>query len=117
MVPSSRLLTGLDKHTAADLRKQFGKRITDGCGKSFACRNICPAGIDIERLMARSKARTVICKEIDSLRSQFFHKCRYFSSHPNERSTIHPSAYIFFFIVAGMTTEKVYSSIIVPHFH
>lgn len=56
MIPSSRLLTGLDKHTAADLRKQFGKRITDGCGKSFACRNICPAGIDIENLMARSDA-------------------------------------------------------------
>ena len=29
---------------------------TDGCGKSFACRNICPARIDIERLMARSNA-------------------------------------------------------------
>ena len=56
MVPSSRLLAGLDKHAAADLRRQFGKRITDGCGKSFACRNICPAGIDIERLMARSNS-------------------------------------------------------------
>ena len=56
MVSSSRLLTGLDKHTATDLRKQFEKRITDGCGKSFACRNICPARIDIERLMARSNA-------------------------------------------------------------
>ncbi len=56
MVPSSRLLAGMDKHAARDLRKQFGKRITDGCGKSFACRNICPAGIDIEKLMARSDA-------------------------------------------------------------
>lgn len=56
MVPSSRLLTGLDKRSAHDLRKQFAKKITDGCGKSFACRNICPAGIDIEKLMVRSNA-------------------------------------------------------------
>lgn len=56
MVPSSRLLTGMDKRSARELRRQFGRRITDGCGKSFACRNICPAGIDIEKLMARSNA-------------------------------------------------------------
>ncbi len=56
MVPSSRLLTGMNKGDAHDLRKQFGKKITDGCGKSFACRNICPTGIDIEKLMARSDA-------------------------------------------------------------
>lgn len=56
MVPSSRLIAGMDKSNSRNLRKQFGKKITDGCGKSFACRNICPAGIDIERLMARSDA-------------------------------------------------------------
>ena len=56
MIPSSRLLSGMDKRTAHELRKQLGKNITDGCGKSFACRNICPAGINIEKLMARSNA-------------------------------------------------------------
>ena len=56
MVQASRILTGVDKRYVADLRNQFGKRITDGCGKSFACRDICPAGIDIEKLMARSNA-------------------------------------------------------------
>lgn len=56
MVPSSRLLAGIKDSSSDRLRKQYGKVITDGCGKSLACRNICPAGIDIEGLMARSNA-------------------------------------------------------------
>ncbi len=56
MVPASRLLAVMKGKNGSDLRKQYGKVITDGCGKSLACRNICPAGIDIEGLMARSNA-------------------------------------------------------------
>ena len=56
MVPSSRLLAGMKGSSFNRLRKQYGKVITDGCGKSLACRNVCPAGIDIEGLMARSNA-------------------------------------------------------------
>ncbi len=56
MVPSSRLLAVMKDASADILRKQYAKFIFDGCGRSLACRNICPAGIDIEGLMSRSNA-------------------------------------------------------------
>ena len=56
MVPASRLIAAMKGRSANDLKKRYGRAITDGCGKSLACRNICPAGIDIEGLMARSNA-------------------------------------------------------------
>lgn len=56
MVPTARLLTALDTASAKSLRQQYGRHIVDGCGKSLACQNICPAGINIEGLMVRSNA-------------------------------------------------------------
>ncbi len=44
--------------------------------------------------MMKIKAKTVICKEVCSFLSQFFHKRRYFSSQPEERSTIQRSSRI-----------------------
>jgi len=35
------------------------------------------------------KAKTTICAEVSSLRSQFFQSLRHFSNQPKERSTIH----------------------------
>lgn len=69
MVPASRLLAGMTGSSFDRLRKQYGKVITDGCGKSLACRNICPAGIDIEGLMARSNA-AVLWKWFSKRRSR-----------------------------------------------
>ena len=42
--------------TVEELRKKYQKHVYGGCGKSLACRNICPAGIDIERLLVNSNA-------------------------------------------------------------
>ena len=56
MVPASRLIAVMKGKSGKQLRREYGRVITDGCGKSLACRNICPAGIDIEGLMARSNA-------------------------------------------------------------
>lgn len=42
---------------AAHLRKSYRKHIYEGCGKSLACRNICPAGINIDELLARNVRR------------------------------------------------------------
>ena len=56
MVPVSRLLEELPKEQKEDLRKRYQKYVYGGCGKSLACRNICPAGIDIERLLVNSNA-------------------------------------------------------------
>lgn len=56
MVPVSRLLEELPPEQKKQLRKDYRKHIYGGCGKSLACRNICPAGIDIESLMVNSNA-------------------------------------------------------------
>lgn len=56
MVPVSRLLEELPKEQREELRKKYQKHVYGGCGKSLACRNICPAGIDIERLLVNSNA-------------------------------------------------------------
>ncbi|MBR0090883.1 MAG: succinate dehydrogenase [Lachnospiraceae bacterium] len=73
-VPAARLLalTGKDRRRlsddmnatdadaavhAAHLRKGYRKHIYEGCGKSLACRNICPAGIHIDELLARNVRR------------------------------------------------------------
>ena len=37
----------------------YKKHIYEGCGKSLACRNICPANIDMDRLLVNSNAITL----------------------------------------------------------
>lgn len=59
MVPVSRLLEEIPFSEQKELRKKYQKHIYSGCGKSLACRNICPAGIDIEHLMVNSNAVTL----------------------------------------------------------
>ena len=59
MVPFARLLaetTGADR---ARLAAQYRASVFAGCGKSLACRNVCPAKIDIAGLMARSNAAAI----------------------------------------------------------
>ncbi|MBR0163164.1 MAG: 4Fe-4S dicluster domain-containing protein [Lachnospiraceae bacterium] len=48
-VPAARLF-GL----GGDRRKEYGRHVYAGCGKSLSCRNICPAGIDVDALLARN---------------------------------------------------------------
>ncbi|MBP3870582.1 MAG: hypothetical protein J6E46_06375 [Faecalicoccus sp.] len=50
-VPIARIL---NEETNLKLQKEYKKRVYEGCGKSLACRNICPAGIDIEHLLVKS---------------------------------------------------------------
>ncbi len=58
MVPSSRILTfsGTGK---TEFSEEYRRHIYEGCGKSLACRGICPAGIDMEGLLVRSNAAAV----------------------------------------------------------
>ena len=51
--------TQLPKDGRKTLAKDYKKHIYEGCGKSLSCRDICPAGIDIEDLMSRSNAAAV----------------------------------------------------------
>ncbi|MBR1797038.1 MAG: 4Fe-4S dicluster domain-containing protein [Clostridiales bacterium] len=56
MVPVSGMLQKLTPQQSKELRKLYSKHIYNGCGKSFSCRDICPAGLDIEKLMVNSNA-------------------------------------------------------------
>ena len=59
MVPSARLLIQMNEEEKKHLRDAYKRHIYEGCGKSLACQNICPAEIDIQSLMARSNAAAV----------------------------------------------------------
>ena len=56
-VPLTRIL-GMEGINS-DKAKGYEKRVFEGCGKSLACRDICPAGIDIERMLVNSNAIAV----------------------------------------------------------
>ena len=58
-VPASRLIEQLPPSERRELAKAYRKGVYEGCGKSLACRDICPAGIDIERLLVNSNAAVV----------------------------------------------------------
>lgn len=59
MVPASRLIAELAPARREALYRQYSKRFYGGCGKSLSCRDICPAGIDTERLLVNSNAIAV----------------------------------------------------------
>lgn len=58
-VPTARLLNALSKDEQARIKKEYQSHIYKGCAKSLACRNVCPAKIDVDRLMSRSNAMAV----------------------------------------------------------
>ena len=59
MLPTARLLTALPESQKKELCRAYRKYIYEGCGKSLACRNVCPAGIEIDKLMVNSNAVAV----------------------------------------------------------
>ena len=59
MVPTSRLISEMKPEEQGELRKEYRKHIYEGCGKSLACRKICPAGLPIEELLVNSNAMAV----------------------------------------------------------
>ena len=59
MVPLARLLVESGSAERGRLAESYRDSIHGGCGKSLACRDICPAGIDIAHLMSRSNAAAV----------------------------------------------------------
>ncbi len=59
MLPAARLLSALPDVQKKTLHRSYRTHIYEGCGKSLACRRICPAGIDMERLLVHSNAAAV----------------------------------------------------------
>lgn len=58
-VPASRVIAELKGNTQQSLKQGYDKHIFEGCGKSLSCKNICPAGIETDRLLARSNMASV----------------------------------------------------------
>ncbi len=59
MAPMARLIAQLPDEMRRTVSKNYKKGVYNGCGKSLACRDICPAGIDIDRLLVKSNAAAV----------------------------------------------------------
>ena len=53
MAPFSRILAEEPDRTK---RQAYMEHFYKGCGKSLACRNVCPAGIDVDKLLVSSNA-------------------------------------------------------------
>lgn len=51
-IPVTRLISSMDESEAAALKKAYKEHIFNGCGKSLACRDVCPAGIDVEHTLS-----------------------------------------------------------------
>ena len=59
MVPLARLLAQVPRQQRPKLADSYRDHVYGGCGKSLACRNVCPANMDIDRLLSRSNAAAV----------------------------------------------------------
>ncbi len=59
LVPASRLIAQSPEEQKKRLYGEYGEHFYRGCGKSLSCKDICPAGIDTERLLVNSNAAAV----------------------------------------------------------
>ncbi len=63
-VPFTRIISAVTENQKKAVYKAYRKHIYEGCGKSLACHNICPANIDIEKLLVNSNGAAVWKKHI-----------------------------------------------------
>ena len=56
---TTRLLSEMDKGTRKEIAKSYSKHVFGGCGKSLACKDVCPRHIDTEKLLVNSNAMAV----------------------------------------------------------
>ena len=57
--PMARLLSELPEAQKQEASRLYREHVFEGCGKSLACRNVCPAGLDIDALLVNSNAAAV----------------------------------------------------------
>ena len=53
---TTRLLTEMPVNDAKEIAKLYARHTFAGCGKSLACKDICPKGIDTEKLLVNANA-------------------------------------------------------------
>ena len=58
-VPAARLIAELPPEDQQALRRVYRTHIYEGCGKSLACRDVCPADIPLDRLLLHTNAAAV----------------------------------------------------------
>ena len=63
-VPTARIISAVPEEQKKEIRTEYKKHIYNGCGKSLACRDVCPAGIDIDKLLVRSNAAAIWGRKI-----------------------------------------------------
>ena len=56
---TNRLISEMSEEDIRGLSKLYEKHIYEGCGKSLACKGVCPRGIDTEKLLVNSNAFAV----------------------------------------------------------
>ncbi len=56
---TTRLLTEMPVNDAKEIAKLYARHTFAGCGKSLACKDICPKGIDTEKLLVNANAMAV----------------------------------------------------------
>ena len=56
---TTRLLAQMSKAEYKEISRLYSKHIFSGCGKSLACRDICPKKIDTEKLLVNANALAV----------------------------------------------------------
>ena len=59
MVPFTRIIAQIPEAQKKEIAKNYQDGVYNGCGKSLACHTVCPAGIDIEKLMVNSNSAAV----------------------------------------------------------
>lgn len=59
MNPLAYLIANHPRKARRTVAKNYRKGVYNGCGKSLSCQDICPAGIRIEKLLAKSSAAAV----------------------------------------------------------
>ena len=59
LAPLSRLIAELSPSKREEVYRLYTRRVFEGCGKSLACRDVCPAGLDVEKLLVNSNAIAV----------------------------------------------------------
>lgn len=58
-VPTARLLLSLDENEREVIRRPYERHVYEGCAKSLSCKDVCPVGIDTEKLLVKSNAIAV----------------------------------------------------------
>ena len=63
-VPTARIISAVPEEQKKDVLNEYKKHIYNGCGKSLACRDVCPVGIDIDKLLVNSNAAAIWGRKI-----------------------------------------------------